>query len=123
MAKTKIPIIPPAVTVNTGDESGPRRIAEEFFDSILSFLEYDERAAACFTCREDRALTIFGPDQPIQTDDMIRMLVVKDILAASVIFRRDELNYVRVAYAHYLDLDVIKRIKWSSVLARVQSQP
>ena len=112
MKMVSLPTIPDPEIVITGGEECPNQIKDDFFASILSFLEYDENKAVHFTRREDRVLSVFDPVSPMQTNDWITMLIVQDVLVASVVYRRNDFNYVCVSYAHYLTERVIERTRW-----------
>jgi hypothetical protein len=107
-----LPDVPPPVIVNTGNEDNSNQEVQKFFESILSYLGYDGRSAVCFAQEEDYGLTNFGPEEPMRTDNKITLLIVQDILVASVIYRRSQFNLVQIVCAHYLSDQVIERVRF-----------
>ena len=108
----QLPKVPPPVNANTGEEERLREISDDFFMSVLGYLDYTDRAIACFVRSEERILTDFTPTQPIPTADSIRLLIVKDVPVASSIHWRNQGNYILAVYAHYLAPEVIEKVRW-----------
>lgn len=106
-----LPNTPERVVVNTGEEGEVQATIDSFFDNILAFLGYDQKAAASFTRIEYLPLAHHGPFAYL-TDDYVVRLVVQDVLAAMVMSRRNVSNFVEFSFAHFLCQSTVDRTRW-----------
>ena len=112
MSVERLPRAPNLFTVNVDEVERVKEVIEQFFGNVLDFLEYNPKARKYFTKIESMVLQ--GLDQqnrPFPTDDLITLLIVKDYIAASVLEKRDERNFVQVVSACYLTPEIVKDLK------------
>ena len=95
------PVVPDYFNITTGYDGLIAERAEEFFDSILDWLGFTERARRVFVERQPYHLQKVGSDAPGE-EQYVYLLVVGDVLAASVIVRRSDSNNCHVGFASYL---------------------
>jgi hypothetical protein len=112
MTEFELPQVPEIYTITTGFDDVIAERADQFFNSILNFLGYNQRARMAFTERKEYFLMEERLGQLIEGEEKyIRLLIVKDFTAASVLSRRDELNRCQVASAHYLNPIIVQILR------------
>ncbi len=97
--------------VNTGRQKVVEKERERFFNSVLGALGYSDEERAVFA--EIRSLVLHSYDtqgQVLPTDDRITLLIARNCVVASILETRDDLNYVQVSPASYLNPEMIKGI-------------
>lgn len=110
--RRSLPNTPDSTTTITGNLEEVFESIDLFFKEVLTFLNYNEKAAAVFTEVQDRLLALpeWLQRTPPLEEDFARLLFAKqDTLVASAMVYRDGLNNVRVCYAHYLCEENIRR--------------
>lgn len=111
-SENNFPKAPDQYTIITGEDTLIAEGANRFFDEILSFLRYNERAISAFTERQQWYLTIYQNQLPrLSEESYIRMLIVRDLVTASVLVVRNGNNWCQVSSAHYLTPNIIKRLR------------
>jgi hypothetical protein len=95
--------------VNTGDTETVEKEINRFFSTVLDTLGFDQKATEAFAERD--SFTLHRTDSegnPYPIDDRITLLIVRGRVVASILERRDDLNYVEVAGASYLTPDSVR---------------
>lgn len=103
---------PDQFTVNTGEEHIIEEEKNRFFNAVLDYVGYDQRARECFA--EIRPMVLHRYDSHGQlrpTDDRITMLIMKDKITASVLERRNDANWIEVAFACYLTPEIVRKLR------------
>lgn len=99
----EFPNPPEVYTINTGEEVDIEERKDRFFDEVINFIGYDLRARRTFCEVQAKELGT--------SNELANLLIVRDILVASVIARRDDLNFWQVASAHYLTEDIMTQLR------------
>jgi hypothetical protein len=108
----ELPKVPELYTVTTGYDDLIENRANEFFNSILDYLQYNERAREVFVKIEGfHIVRHLDTTMFTGSDEYIRLLDVRDLRIASVMSTRDDFNYCQVASAHYLTPALIERLR------------
>lgn len=112
MSAESFPRPPELFTVNTGEGERIQEAINIFFGEVLDYLEYNRKARESFTKIESRVLQrLDNHNRPFPTDDLLTLLIVRDYVAASVLEKRDERNFVQVVSACYLTPQIVKELK------------
>jgi hypothetical protein len=106
-----LPRAPGSFTIAPDNSDLVQERIDTFFQAILDFLGYDQRAKEAFCDVEVKILHAFdksGSFQPI--DDRITSLRVMGSTVATVLEQRNDRNYIEARFAHYLSYDIIARL-------------
>lgn len=96
----------------TGEESQINDHIEKFFETVLDFVGFKQRAREAFCTREAFELQRNG----VVSDDVLELLIARDILVASVLKRRSEYNMVEASFAQYLNPETLDWLRSNSNL-------
>lgn len=103
---------PDRFIVNTGEGGIIEKEKIRFFEELLDFLGYDQRARGAFAEIIPMMLHRYDSSGQVRpTDDRITLLIIRDHITASVLERRNGLNWLEVAFASYLNPEVIQKLK------------
>lgn len=107
----EFPTPPEFYTVSTGYDTEIFERRDEFFEKVLDYIGCTDRFRQVYVQIENRSLAIEYPVQNIFDGSYISNLVVYDIVAASVLVRRNDNNYCQVYSACYLDDKTVERMR------------
>jgi len=105
------PEVPQPFKVITGNLEVIWEKRKEFFDEVVSFLGIEDSLRPWLVEENSREIySQFSKVKGIESNDIVTFLVTTDRLA-SVVERRTEFNYVEASFAHYLNPELIYRVK------------
>lgn len=103
-------IVPTQIVANTGEDQSVFEAIDRFFLDVETYLDLDDFSKQIGVNRESRSIGLeIAMHQP--SADALTTLVINDVLAASVILRRNSWNWVEASFASYLDDKVVQTIK------------
>ena len=107
-----LPEVPEIYTVITGYDQQIAELANQFFDSILAFIGYNERAITAFTERHDFFLRRYIRERELPDEEQyLHTLLARGYTIASVLVTRDDGNACQVASTHYLTPDLVVKLR------------
>jgi hypothetical protein len=103
--------IPESFIITTGEDEYINEKTNHFFESVLDVLSYNLAARKAFVEQRTQTLGIEEPNGFRPSDNKITLLIARDLTIASVLERRDDLNYIEVSFAHYLNKHRVERLQ------------
>lgn len=94
------------------DEETPHLILDEFFSSVLTYLGYPAELFRHAGQLKYRQFADSSSGLAELKKEWIVMLMVCDIMVASVIFEQIATDRVRVVYSHHLDGETVHFAQW-----------
>ncbi|OGM03764.1 hypothetical protein A2112_02240 [Candidatus Woesebacteria bacterium GWA1_42_12] len=103
---------PDGFVVNTGEGKTIEEVKNVFFDEILDFMGYNQKARVAFA--EILPMELHRPDISGQVrlpSGRITLLILRDHITASVLERSNDFGDIEVVFANYLDPEVIQKLR------------
>ena len=114
MSVEGFPRPPDRFIVNTGEGQVIEEEKIRFFEAVLDFVGYDLSAKEAFAEILPMVLHRYDSRGQVRpTDDSISLLIMKGRLAASLVERRNDFNYVEVSFACYLTPELVSQLRES----------
>ena len=103
---------PDKFVVITGEEHFIEGKKNNFFEAVLDYVGYDQRARESFAEILPMVLHRYDNHGQVRpTDNRVTLLLIRDRMVASVIERRNDANWVEVAFACYLKPEIVGKLR------------
>ena len=103
---------PDQFAVITGEEHFIEEEKNNFFEAVLDYVGYDQKARESFAEILPMILHRYDNHGQVRpTDDRVTLLIIRDRVVASVLERRNDANWVEAAFACYLKPEIVGKLR------------